>query len=109
MKASWKPQLSAVLSLIGPAGLWYVLTTFAKMQSDLATTICTAVFAVLASYGLYNAKQVNVSNSPTPLAHAQAVIPITAPGPHPSVAEPVELAKPVMTASDPKYDSGVKL
>ncbi len=71
------------------------------MQTDQATAISGAVFAVLASFGLYNAKQVNVSNSPTPIAVAQPVITVADPAPHPSVAAPVELAKAVEIAVTP--------
>lgn len=80
---SWKTRVSAILSLIGPAGLGFILVTFCKVQLDQATAISTAVFVVLASFGLYNSKQVDVSNAPVPMAVAQpvALAPVTAPTP----------------------------
>jgi hypothetical protein len=95
--ASWKPKVAAILSLLGPTSLYFILTSFAGMNTDQATAISGAVFAVLASFGLYVAKQDGVSNSPTPTLVAQPVVPVTVLEPHPSVAAPVEMAKPVVT------------
>lgn len=70
---SWKPKLAAILTLIGPAGLWFLLTTGFKMEEAQANAISGLVFAVLASFGLYNAKQSDVSHAPDPLIIAQPV------------------------------------
>lgn len=93
--ASWKPKVAAILSVIGPAGLYSILL-LAKVDDATALKASGAVFAALASLGLYVAKQDGVSNSPTPTAIAQEVVPVDHPAPHPSVAAPVELAKPVV-------------
>jgi hypothetical protein len=70
---SWKPKVAAILTLIGPAGLLYILTTYVKMDVATATQFSGGLFVLLASYGLYNAKQAGVSNSPTPLLAAHDV------------------------------------
>jgi hypothetical protein len=95
--ASWKPKVVAILALVGPGGLWFLLNAFG-VNPDRATSISSAVFAVLACFGLYTAKQDGVSNSPTPLAVGQPVVPVTQPIPS---AAPVALAHPVLVASTP--------
>jgi hypothetical protein len=92
--ASYKPKIAAILSLLGPTSLYFVLTSFAKMNADQATSISGLVFAVLASFGLYVAKQDGVSNSPVPLAVAMPVVPVDHPTAKAQVA-PVALAQPV--------------
>jgi hypothetical protein len=92
--ASWKPKVAAILTLIGPTGLYFVLTSLAHMDSSQATSISGAVFAILASFGLYVSKQDGVSNSPTPLAEAQVVVPVDHPT-MPAQVAPVPLAQPV--------------
>lgn len=92
--ASWKPKVAAITALIGPTGLYFVLTSLAKMDSNQATSISGLVFTVLASFGLYVSKQDGVSNSPTPLAVAQVVVPVDHPT-MPAQVAPVPLAQPV--------------
>lgn len=95
--ASWKPKVAAITALIGPTGLYFAITSFVTLDSKQATSVlgmCTLLFAVLASFGLYVAKQDGVSNSPTPLATAQPVVPVDHPT-IPAQVAPVPLAQPV--------------
>lgn len=94
---SWKPKVAAILTAIGPAGLFFLLTRYGKMAESDATAISGMVFSVLVAAGLATAKQSDVSNSPTPLATAQPVVPVTAPQPD---AAPVQLAHPVPTTNN---------
>src|ERR1700692_4042513 len=95
--ASWKPKVAAILTLIGPPGLYFALASFAKLSDTQATQISGGAFAALAAFGLYTAKQDGGTHAPRPLAAADPVIPITDSAPPPSVAAPVEMAKPVTT------------
>ncbi len=92
---SWRPKVAAILTAIGYPGLFFILTRYAHMGETDASVISTLVFSVLVAAGLATAKQDGVSNSPTPLAVAQSVVPVTQPTP---AAEPAELAHPVPIA-----------
>lgn len=94
IKGSWKPQVAALATLIVPPVLWFLLTGPAKMDATNATAISGLIMGILASLGLANAKQVNVSNSPTPLSVSQPIVVDVA---HPATS-PVPLAVPVPTA-----------
>lgn len=95
--ASWQPKVAAILTAIGPAGLYFVLTTYAKVNADQATQISGLVFSILVAAGLATAKQSGVSNSPTPLEAAQPVIPVDHPTAKAQVS-PVALAQPIPIA-----------
>jgi hypothetical protein len=95
--ASWQPKVAAILTAVGPAGLFFLLTRYAHMSTDDATQISGLVFAILVAAGLATAKQSGVSNSPTPLAVAQNVVPVSSPAPQ----EAVPLAHPVPTTNTP--------
>jgi hypothetical protein len=70
---SWKPKVAGILTPIVPIGLWFLLTGVFKLSEGTATEVSAATLAMLASYGLYNAKASNVSNSPVPLITPQIV------------------------------------
>jgi hypothetical protein len=69
---SWKTGLSAILAIVGPTGLEFILVG-AKVPLDQATSISATLFMVFTSIGLYHAKDSSVSNAPVPLTQAQKV------------------------------------
>lgn len=70
---SWKPKVAAIATPIVPLLLWCFLTNLCKLSDQTSTEISGVVLAALASYGFYNAKQSDVTNSPTPLVVAQPI------------------------------------
>jgi hypothetical protein len=71
---SWKPRIAGILTLVVPPAIWAGLTKGLKLDESTANTVSGAVLAALASYGLFNAKQHDVSNSPAPLLQAKPVV-----------------------------------
>lgn len=67
------PKIAAILTAIGPPGLFFLLTRYAQMTQSDATVISGLAFSVLVAAGLATVKQSNVSNSPTPLSVAKSV------------------------------------
>jgi hypothetical protein len=97
---SWKPKIVAIAALLGPSGL-YAMLSAARVNDVVAWHISTGVFVLLILFGLYSTKQDGVSNSPTPLAIAQVVVPVTLPTP---TLAPIPLAHPVPIVSEPVPD-----
>lgn len=97
---SWRPKVAAILGIVGPTGLYAVLS-LCSVRHEMAEGISGVVFAVCFALGLYNTKQDNVSNSPTPTAVSQMVVPVTQASPF---SNPVELAHPVPVVSRPAPD-----
>ena len=92
--ASWTTSLTGLLGGLAIA-LWPIIQSAVNTQMqgvkiDWQSVLIGAVVAVAG----YFAKAHNVSNSPTPIAVAQEVIPVTAAT---TAAAPVEMAKPVIT------------
>lgn len=94
--ASWKPKIAAILTAIGYPGILMFLTRVCHMAENDALVLSGMAFSVLVALGLATAKQDGVSNSPTPLATAQAVVPVTSPS---VIVQPVPLAHPVPVIS----------
>ncbi len=95
--ASWKPKVVAIVTAIGTPGIYFILTTYFKVEAGQASQISLYAMAVLVAAGFATAKQDGVSNSPNPVLVAQEVVPQSIVEPHPSVAAPVPMAKPVAT------------
>lgn len=100
--ASWRTTLLGFAEAIGMA----VVTYLAAGIPDLSTTQRQQIFvgglmtAVVTAIRGYFTKDKNVSNSPTPLAVAQPVVPITTPAATAPV--PVPMAQPVVVAAPPQ-------
>jgi hypothetical protein len=99
---SWKPKLAGILTPIVPILLWTGLTQGLKLDVATATAVSGAVLGILVSYGLINAKQHDVSNSPTPLVTPQVV----ATAPIVAVAPPATPVAPVVVVVNPAVTTG---
>lgn len=98
---SWKPKVAAIATPVVPLLLWCLLTNVCKLSDTTATEISGVVLATLASYGFYNAKQSDVTNSPIPLVVAQpvALAPVIAHSP------PAEAHLPVVVVPNPVVET----
>ena len=68
---SWKTNTAGIAAIV--VGIGNLVISVIQNQTVTAEAAGIAVTAVIAGVGLLNAKDNNVSNSPTPLASAQAV------------------------------------
>jgi hypothetical protein len=101
--ASWRTTLLGFAEAIGMA----VLTYLAAGIPDLSDSQKQQIFigglltAVVTAIRGYFTKDKNVSNSPTPLAVAQPIVPVTKPSAA-GAPDAVPLAQPVVVAATPK-------
>jgi hypothetical protein len=93
--ASWQTTLAGLLGGIAIA-VWPILQSAINTQmTGVKVDWNNVLMGVVIAIGGYLAKAHNVSNSPTPLADAQVVVPVAAVASKPaSMAQPAVIAQP---------------